>query len=422
MFSIISSGSHGLGRSPMLAWVNIFIRIQATNPEATNRLALMSSLDRTDISFSLLRLHTAKDFKLRSQLGLLADYHLATPLEQGTVYTMPPLVQIAGQNWLHQGEKRLHWQCQALSPLFQAYEKAATDSGDSPVRAYPSQLQLLPHLDILLRYCKHIYKDSAPYRELVSPELVPALICFASLYIWEGRSKAVKILLYRVLNAQTIAIHLHSKDTEIDILSALALNYVEDSWFKLAEAQKLKVVGFRELQYPPGREGIQGEVVEARLRLSKIYYLRGKDMRRREACYLERARVLQEKLLAEMEKRGRVDIDWTSKLCEVQAAVARTYYAQGKLEKALQWAKKAHEGRLKVFGKYDLATLGVEQDLAFCLAEVGKDGEAVKLFDRVKRLLEEKFESGHFEARKCEERRRRMLERFRQKLQVSKPS
>jgi tetratricopeptide (TPR) repeat protein len=456
MFSPISSGSHGLGRSPILAWENTFLRICATSPETTDLLAVMSCLDRI-IPLSLLKLYITSESKLRSHLGTLVDWKLITPLDQGNVYTMPSLVKIAAHKWLCKEKLRLHWQCRALSLLFLAYEKAATESNDSPVRAYLSQIQLLPHLDTLLRYCKHINKMSAPCPELVSPELVPALVCFSSLYIGEGRSKAARILLYRVFTgyqkndswkilaltsmaetmraqpsspnpanrpaelkkardilkqARNIAQALHSRDADIDVLSSLALNYVEDSRFKLAEKHQLTVVGFRELQYPPGKEGIKGEVVEARLRLSKIYYLRGNDMRSKEVSDLERARVLQEKLLAEMERRGRMDVDWIAKLCEVQAATARTYYAQGSLDRALQLARKAHEGRLTVFGKYDLATLGVKQDLAFCLAETGNTGEAESLFGEVKKALEEKFGNGHYEVRKCEERRRRMMQKL----------
>lgn len=457
LFSPVASGAHGLARDPILACQNAFQQIYADNPEAIDLLALISCLDRNIIPFPLLTFHIKNEPKLRSCLGKLVDFMLIAPRDQGKVYTMPSLVQIAAHKWLHKKKLRLHWQCRALSLLFQAYQKAESDSGDSPIRTNNSQIQLLPHLDILLRYCKHINSIAAPSLEPMSPELVavvPALVCFANLYIWEGRPKAAKILLHRVVRqyenkdnwrilaltskaeimsdypsspdlgkraaelkrarnilkeARTIAQGLHSRDAEIDVLSCLALNYAKDSRFKLAEKHQLEVVGFRELQYPPGPEGIKREVIDARLRLTKIYYMRGNDWRRKEVGYLKRGRLLQEKLLCEMERNGKMDVDWLGKLCEVQAAVARTCYAQGELERALQLAKKAYEGRLKIFGQYDLATLGVQQDLAFCLAKMGKIGEAKRLFEEARRVLEDKFGVGNYEVRKCEERQRRLL-------------
>jgi hypothetical protein len=51
------------------------------------------------------------------------------------------------------------------------------------------------------------------------------------------------------------------------------------------------------------------------------------------------------------------------------------------MKDAVEMACKAHEGRMKLFGKYDLWTLRIEQDLAFCIVENGQCDEAKRIFD-----------------------------------------
>jgi hypothetical protein len=54
------------------------------------------------------------------------------------------------------------------------------------------------------------------------------------------------------------------------------------------------------------------------------------------------------------------------------------------MKDAVEMACKAHEGRMKLFGKYDLWNLRIEQDLAFCIVENGQ-------CDETKDRLREKF-------------------------------
>jgi hypothetical protein len=123
--------------------------------------------------------------------------------------------------------------------------------------------------------------------------------------------------------------------------------------------------------------------------------------------YLEKAKSMQLGLFNEMSKASYTQVfDYQSRMCEVQAALARTYYAQKAMPEAVEMARAAHEGRMRLFGRYDLWTLRIEQDLAFCMVENGQCDEAKKIFDGAKQRLREKLGSNHFEVRECEEKRR----------------
>jgi hypothetical protein len=61
-----------------------------------------------------------------------------------------------------------------------------------------------------------------------------------------------------------------------------------------------------------------------------------------------------------------------------QAVLARSYFYLGEFEDAEKQARAAYEGRLILFGHYDLKTLGIEKDLGACLAELGQIEETGK--------------------------------------------
>jgi tetratricopeptide (TPR) repeat protein len=98
----------------------------------------------------------------------------------------------------------------------------------------------------------------------------------------------------------------------------------------------------------------------------------------------------------------RNDAGRASVLNNIRAALARSYFYLWEFEDAEKQARAAYEGRLILFGQYDLKTLGTEEDLSACLAELGQIEEAEKRLQSVLERLKEKFwESGYFVGR-CE--------------------
>jgi hypothetical protein len=67
------------------------------------------------------------------------------------------------------------------------YQKLASDATSS-IEAYVQQRQLLPHIDILDRYYLKYCKEPGFPRTNMA-QRAPALICFVSLYTYEGRPK-----------------------------------------------------------------------------------------------------------------------------------------------------------------------------------------------------------------------------------------
>ena len=178
---------------------------------------------------------------------------------------------------------------------------------------------------------------------------------------------------------------------------------------------------YREEQYATTSGGLRPEVIDARLRLSKIYFRHGRDLRKGHLDCLEKAKSIQLELFNEMSKGSYTrDFDYQSRICEVQAALARTYYAQKATKEAVEMARKAHHGRMRLFGRYDLWTLRIEQDLAFCMVENGQCHEAKRIFDGAKQRLREKLGSNHFEARECEQKRRVFQTKLESCLAVTK--
>jgi hypothetical protein len=442
----------GLGRSPILALQTTYNRISSKSQEALDLLALMSCLDRTRLPKSLLCCYIDCDERLRGRLGILSDHMLIIPSNRGEFYTMPSLVQLTVHEWLRIKNTRLLWQCKALDLLYTQCQKLASEATGS-IEAYMQQRQLLPHIDILDRYCFKHCKDPGGPRTKIA-ERAPALIRFASLYNYEGRPKAAfRFLTYVCTDyhkndswkisalkdraeimrshpssnskipkareeelgrardllkaARNIAKEIGSYDKEIDIQSALALNYSDILKFRRAEKYQEAVVAYMEEHYATASGGLRSEVIDAKLRLSKIYFRHGLDLCKSHMDCLEKAKIIQLELFNEMSKPSyTLDFDSQSRICEVQAALARTYYAQKAMKNAVEMARKAHEGRLELFGRYDLWTLRIKQDLAFCMVENGQCEEAKRIFDDAKRKLREKLGSNHFEVRECEEKGR----------------
>ncbi|KAH8676801.1 hypothetical protein BGZ60DRAFT_266414 [Tricladium varicosporioides] len=468
--TVVSNRYSGVGpsRPPTLALERMFLYIQEQSNEVTESaldlLALMSCLDRMCLPWELLICFINCETTLRRLLGMLSNHMLIIPYNEGTYYSMPSLVQITAHAWLHRKNRRLEWQCKALDVLFKWYEKIAGKANGSGVQAYVNQLSLLPHVDTLVQYCKRTNKASATMHAGSNDRIAqraPALVCFASLYAGEGRSRAAQVLLSRVCthypkddfwkllaltetaeilrssvsstrytkaetkarlkkgrnilkHARKISQKLRSRDAEIDVLGYLASNYLDDSRFKLAEKFQEEIIKFREEQYPAKTGEIQLPVIDAKLRFSKVLFQRGGDVRRdkdEKERYLKQTRELQESLLSEMSGHGtRGNHDHAATTCEIQANLARTYYTQGALADAISMATRAREGRLKLFGPYDLWTINVEQDLAFCLWENAEVEKARDLYREARKKLVEKLGERHWEVRKCDERGKRLFE------------
>ena len=148
--------------------------------------------------------------------------------------------------------------------------------------------------------------------------------------------------------AGIIAKDISNCDAEVDLQSFLALNYSDVSKFKRAESCQEEVVMYREEKYTSADGGIHLEVINAELMFSKIYFAHGHDPRtRKKEFYLGKARSLQFELFNKMSKESHAnDFDYQAQLCEVQAALARTYYAQRATQEVVDMgAKLMREGR-----------------------------------------------------------------------------
>jgi tetratricopeptide (TPR) repeat protein len=96
------------------------------------------------------------------------------------------------------------------------------------------------------------------------------------------------------------------------------------------------------------------------------------------------------------------DAERISVLNDIRAALARCYFSQGKFVLAEEQARKAHSGRLQLFGQYDLKTLGVEENLCACLVELGMIEEAEKRLQSVLERLTEKVGGSGYLVGRCE--------------------
>lgn len=441
----------GLTHSPILAWQTTFSQIKSQ--KTIDLFSLMSCFERTSISISLLGIWIDCPNNLRDHLEALHEHMLITSCKSRGSCAMPSLVQLIARQWLHEKGSRTEWQCNALRVLFKKYEAMATDTSGSPIQRYVQQRSLLPHVDVFVRY----YADfGGSFSPEILTELTPAFVSFAMLYAGEGRyGTAMKLLSPVSRNeesgaawkikalklraeiiraypsrkktshearkgdlkaardflkkARLIAQSIHSENEEIEIEACLALNYSESEKFKLAEKCQGIVVKYRQ-EHPEflGRVGVQPADIQARLALARIYFHHGRYSKSHPECthldHFIKAREIQEQLLKELKEEPQSwNADEKACICEVQAALARTYYAQEELDKAADTGREAYRGRAELFGEYDLKTLGVVRDLALCLCRYGEADEAMRLFGGARERLVKRLGRDHYEVRKCDE-------------------
>lgn len=458
----IPKSYHGLG-DIVLAWERTFAKVESESQETIELLAMMSCLNRTHIPKLLLCCYVTCDNMLREHLGTLSDYRIIVSDDLGKTYTMSSLVQMVAHGWLSKNGTRPVWQRTALDTLFKFYEKMRAETGSMNVNTYVRRRQLLPHADVLVQYCKI---SSNP--KIRVAEAAEALFSFATLYICEHKYKAARVLLdcicehyqqndswklqalkekaetirinasngkataeargkelERARNilkkAKIIALQLSDENTQMDLHSHLALNYRDAQRWKLAEKFQNEVVKYWEIRYPPEREELHSEVIQSRIRLSLIYYSHGCCRGPEREKNLTRARKEQEKLLdillEETHLSKLIDHAQDSRICEIQAALARTLYKEHKFSEAITMARKAYEWRKKTFGMDDMKTLGTQQDLAFCFLQNGNAEAAEIIFKDAQRRLTDQLGRNHMDVWDCMEKWRNFLA-IKEKLKV----
>jgi hypothetical protein len=242
---------------------------------------------------------------------------------------------------------------------------------------------------------------------------------------FEERSDKLKKARDILLQAREIAQKTKDRNAEIDVLTSLALNYSDirhikpaegfqkdfKRHFKLAENFQKDIIAHKTKQHGE----LHLETINATLGLSKIHFRRGRNRletfnstraSKAEAHEdLTKAEIAQVDLVAKMQSQTAKfpkDAECASVLYDIRAALARSYFSQGKIELALEQARAAHDGRLKLFGQYDLKTLGVEEDLCACLVELGQIKEAEERLQSVLERLTEKFGGGGYLVERCE--------------------
>lgn len=239
------------------------------------------------------------------------------------------------------------------------------------------------------------------------------------------RSKELKVARDILREARDIARKTNDRHDEIDVLTSLALNYSDirhlkpaeafqkdiKRQFELAENFQKDVIAYKLKQYGDAHL----ETINAILGLSKIYFRRGRNRlevsnpTRKSTAEaqqdLTNAETAQLDLLSKMQSQTQQlpqDAERASMLYDIRAALARSYFSQAKFEAAERQAREAYDGRLKLFGQYDLKTLGIEEDLCACLLELGKFAEAEERLQSVLGRLTEKFGAGGFLVGRCE--------------------
>ena len=132
--------------SIFLTWQISFDRITTQKPRAAEILSLMAVLDGQAISDMLLRQEDERKVDFDTGIGTLKAFSLVSEEENGAVFNIHRLVQLATRKWLDLQHTLVKWQEKALTavfancPLNEDYENWATWETISP------------HVQVVLEY------------------------------------------------------------------------------------------------------------------------------------------------------------------------------------------------------------------------------------------------------------------------------
>jgi tetratricopeptide (TPR) repeat protein len=433
--------NYPIQKSLILIWSNVIEAIRETAPEACELLFLISCLARSNISFGLFR-HAFKCSKssLQQWTYQLLKYRLISSGESGDSYSMPRLVQLTVRHYMSTHpeafESRtplLYWHLKALRCLVKEYDSMEPATEHGFIEAQLKRRKLLPHADMFRQFC---WNEKKCEIELLEDQF-RAIVVFAELFSSEGRYKdAERMLAYarespkrqsfwrdsallrlaeslrnqylvdrdrkKLKKALSIANEVEEREggvASVDIFSTLALLLSEKGDFGKAKKYQTQIVAILTQDYGEDHPA----TIDARLELSQIHGRWG---------YAEHALKEQQALEHILQSKTSLgDRDTASRLCQVQAAMVRTYHRLNRWQTAVELAEAVVERRTALFGDQDMKTIGSEKDLVMCLADFNRMDEAIEILEKIEMKLRRKLGYSHPETEDCQRMLNKLLEK-----------
>lgn len=140
------------GRDPeiqnliFLTWQISFDRITKQKPRAAEILSFMAVLDGQAVSDILLRQENERKVDFDTGIGTLKAFSLISEEENGAIFNMHRLVQLATQKWLEHQHVLVDWQEKALTAVFTSCPL------DDNYENWATWETVSPHIQVVLEY------------------------------------------------------------------------------------------------------------------------------------------------------------------------------------------------------------------------------------------------------------------------------
>ena len=140
------SRDHDLRNSLILTWQLSFEQIQDQHPQASDLLALMSTLDRHSIPKKILCLDDEDEMDFDEAVSVLINFSLISAEIEEDTFSMHRLVSLTTQIWLAKNNLQGEWRGKALNRLDQAVPDGYNHDSSAEFES------LYPHVHLLLSY------------------------------------------------------------------------------------------------------------------------------------------------------------------------------------------------------------------------------------------------------------------------------